>query len=51
MVLSLELHKCVPQGLILGPVLFTIYINAIGQSVKKKVFNIYADGTIMYTIA
>ena len=47
----LEELKGVPQGSILGPVFFTIYINTIGQSVKNCHFNLYADDTIMYAIA
>lgn len=42
-----EVHEGVPQGLILGPVLFTIYTNTIGQSVKK---NLYADDAIALTV-
>lgn len=33
----LEAHKGVPQGSILETVLFTIYINVIGQSVKRNI--------------
>jgi hypothetical protein len=40
-----------PQGLILGPVLFTVYINKIDFSVKNVNLHLYADDTVVYAIA
>jgi hypothetical protein len=37
--------------MISGSVLFTIYINTIGQSVKNGKLHLYSDDTIMYPIA
>jgi hypothetical protein len=46
-----EVHKGVPQGSILEAVLFTSYMNTIGQAVKNGKLHLYADDTIMYAIA
>ena len=39
----------VPQGLILGPTLFSVYINDVALAVGDSLIHPYADDTILYT--
>ena len=47
----LPISKGVPQGSILGPILFTIYINEIVKEVKDCSVHLYADDTVLYCSA
>ena len=47
----LPVTKGVPQGSILGPMLFSIYINNIAQAVGSSLIHLYADDTFLYSAA
>ena len=39
----------VPQGTVLGPILFLLYVNDLSNAVKNASINIYADDVVIYS--
>lgn len=47
----LEITKGVPQGSILAPILFSIFINDFGKDMHTAKLHLYADDTVIYSVA
>lgn len=45
------IRKGVPQGSVLGPLLFTLYINNLGKNMVDADCHFYADDTVVYCFA
>ena len=38
----------VPQGTVLGPLLFSLYINDISADIKSEIIRLFADDCVCY---
>ena len=45
----LPVTKGLPQGSILGPMLFSIYFNNIAQAVGSSLIHLYSDDTVLFS--
>ena len=45
----MSIKQGVPQGLILGPLLYILYANDIADTITKSKFTLYADDTVIYS--
>ncbi len=48
---NMKCTMCIAQGLVLGPLLFSLYINNLTQQCHRIELQMYADGTRIYTHA
>ena len=46
---SLEVTCGVPEGSVLGPMLFLIFINDLGKNIESSNYKLYADDTVLYS--